>query len=143
MVVIFISASFGYYLIEYQLRFIKGEMYYNTLTSSSSEIVAYIISGYLMEKLGLKVSFVLAYIISLAGMFSLLFYSGDDKFMFSLFVMGSKFGLCLSYNLAFLANYGLFPVSIQSTAMGICNIFAKLFTILTPYISELKPQSIS
>ena len=114
-------------------------MYYNTLTSSSSEIAAYCVSGFLFEKLGLKSTFAFAYIISLVGMISLIFYTGDDKSMFALFVMGSKFGLCLSYNLAYVANYSLFPVSILATSMGICNIFCKLFTIIAPYVSELKP----
>ena len=44
---------------------------------------------------------------------------------------------------AALALYELFDVHIVATAFGICNIFARITTITSPYIAELKPDTIS
>ena len=54
-----------------------------------------------------------------------------------------KFGTTVNTDAAYLTNYQLFPVSIVATVFGICNIFARIATMFTPYIAELKPDSIS
>ena len=48
MVILWFAASFCYYLISYQLKYIKGDMYTNGLVSGSSELIAYAISGILL-----------------------------------------------------------------------------------------------
>ena len=63
--------------------------------------------------------------------------------MFSLFVLGSKYGISSAFNLCYLGNNFLFPVSILATSYGVCNIFARLITIGAPYFAELKPIEIS
>ena len=143
MIFVWISSSFGFYLINYQLKYIKGDMYLNSLVSSTSGVVAYCISGVLFEKVGLKFTFIIAYAIALLGMLSLMYYQGDEKLMICIFVLGSKFGVSLVGNVAYLANYRLFPGKILTTTFGICNVFAKVFTIIAPYVAELKPDSIS
>ena len=45
MVIVFISSSFGYYLIGYELKYIKGNLYINSIVSSISEFFAYMFSG--------------------------------------------------------------------------------------------------
>ena len=113
------------------------------MVSSSSEILSYLVSGVLFEKAGLKITFATAYIISLAGMLGLIFYLGDENIVFSICVLGSKFGVSLVFNVAFLANYNLFPVIILTTTFGICNVFSRFLTVVAPYIAELKPEEIS
>ena len=111
--------------------------------SSSSEVLSYSFAGLLFEKAGLKFTFILAYFVSFGGMFALILYKGDAKIVFCLLVLGSKFGVAIVFNLAYLANYNLFPVIILTTTYGICNVFARFLTIVAPYIAELKPESIS
>jgi Na+/melibiose symporter-like transporter len=93
MTMVWISASFCYYLISYQLKFISGSVYWNTIVSSSSEIVAYLISGVLMKLLGLKKVMIMSYSISLLGMLSLVLVPTENQFWIMLFILGSKFGI--------------------------------------------------
>ena len=48
MVINWSVGSVCYYLIAYQLKYIKGDMFINGLVSSTSEIAAYILSGQLL-----------------------------------------------------------------------------------------------
>ena len=97
MVCIWVSSSFCYYLISYQLKYIKGNIYINGIISSLSEIVAYLTSGFLTEKFGMKNTLIGAYLIGIIGMVSLVFYDpeGDDvnQLLVSVMVLGSKFGV--------------------------------------------------
>ena len=66
MSVIWLATSFGYYLI---LSLINtfDDVYISGLTSSLSEMIAYVISGLLYEKIGVKLSFIIAFAISTLG----------------------------------------------------------------------------
>jgi len=72
MCLVWMSASFGYYLIGYDLKYIKGNKYTNGIVSSSSECVAFMTAGVLLDKVGIKKTLVLSYIIGLIGMFMLI-----------------------------------------------------------------------
>ena len=54
MTIIWISGSFCYYLIAYELKYIRGNMYINGLISSFSELAGNIVSWILFEKIGVK-----------------------------------------------------------------------------------------
>ena len=88
-----ISASFCYYLIAYQLKYIKGDTFTNGLVSSGSECLAYVVSGLIFKIIGLKATLGLSYTISLIGMLSLILVKTENKALLSLFVLGSKFGV--------------------------------------------------
>jgi len=45
MVTVWVSASFTYYLITSELKYLKGDIFINTLVSGGSEVVAYLTSG--------------------------------------------------------------------------------------------------
>lgn len=45
MCAIWTSASFGYYLIGFQTKYIPGNFFINNITSASSELMSYILSG--------------------------------------------------------------------------------------------------
>ena len=71
MVFVWISSSFGYYLIGYDLKYIRGDIYNNTYSSSGSELFAFLLSGFLYKRLGLKMVLLISYVVSLAGMLAL------------------------------------------------------------------------
>ncbi len=49
MAICWFAASFCYYLISYELKYIKGDLFVNGIVSALSEIAAYALSGYLMK----------------------------------------------------------------------------------------------
>ena len=68
-------------------------MFINGLVSSSSELMAYILSGALVAKIGLIKTLIMSYFLGLIGMLALIFYKGDSQFLIGLFILGSKFGI--------------------------------------------------
>ena len=45
MVMIWLASSFDYYLINFQLKYIHGDFFVNTIVASACEIPAYILGG--------------------------------------------------------------------------------------------------
>ena len=54
MTLIWTGSSFCYFLIAYEVKYIKGSLYENSLMSAGSELLAYLSSGLLIGPLGLK-----------------------------------------------------------------------------------------
>jgi len=143
MIMVWLSASFCYYLISYQLKYIKGNLYINGLVSSSSEICAYALSGVLMKLLGVKYILILSYTLAISGMMCLIMINTQDQIWLSFFILGSKFGISSAFNVAYLGNQILFPMSIMAASYGICNVFSRIITIMSPYVAEVKPEAVS
>ena len=143
MTMIWISSSFCYYLISYQLKYIKGNIFINGIISSLSEIAAYLISGLLAARFGMKPTLIFSYTRAMMGMCALIWYDpeGEDvnQFLISIMILGSKFGVSQAFNIAYIGNILLFPVTIVASTYGVCGIFARVSTIFAPFIAELKP----
>ena len=145
MCLVWTSGSFGYYLIGYELKYIRGNKYINGIISSSSEVVAFVLAGILIEVIGVKITLIGSYILGLAGMITLIATRNitDNQIALSFMILGAKFGVSVVFVVAYVGNYSLFPGSIVGTTMGICNIFSRISTIFAPYVAELKPEWIS
>jgi Na+/melibiose symporter-like transporter len=105
---LWVASAFNYYLINFQLKYINGDIYTNTIVSSVSEVTAYLISGALYEKIGTRVSFIGSFLIAIVGSIFLITFDGEKyKAFVPIMVLGSKFGISGSFNVVYLAN-GLF-----------------------------------
>ena len=137
MVLLFlwVASAFDYYLINFQLKYIEGDIYLNTIVSSVSEVTAYIVSGALYDKIGPKISFVVSFIIGIIGSLFYITLSATYKSWIPIMVLGSKFGISASFNVVYLAN-GLFPPVYSSTTFGLCNFFARFASMLAPIFAE-------
>ena len=95
MMTVWLSASFNYYLIGYQLKYIEGNLYINGIVSSLSECAAFLLSGILIEKIGIKPTLVISYVVAIAGMGALILVDPEttSQFLVCLFILGSKFGV--------------------------------------------------
>jgi hypothetical protein len=50
-----------------------------------------------------------------------------------------RVGIVCAFNLVYLANVDVFPTLFAATALGFCNFFARLFTVMSPQIAERPP----
>ena len=66
MSLIWLTTSFGYYLI-FSLISTFEYVYISAMTSSISEMIAYVLSGILYERIGVKLSLILSFTISTVG----------------------------------------------------------------------------
>jgi len=123
--------SFSYYLINFQIKYIKGNVYTNIMTSSIADNIGTVGSAVLYTKVGVKSAFQISLALTLIGGAAILLLH-SFTFWMPLFILLSKTGTSSCFNLVFLANADLFPTLFSATAMGICNIFARLTTIAAP-----------
>lgn len=143
MIMIWTSATFGYYLIGFQMKYFKGNFFINNITSSVTEIFAYVISCFIFKLCGINLTCVVSYMVAIAGMLCLVLIDTKNQFLLSLFILGSKYGVCQLFNIAFIGNTHLFPISMVATSFTVCNLIARSTAISAPYVAELKPECIS
>ena len=54
-------------------------------------------------------------------------------------MMVTKFGINICFTLCYIINAEYFPSIVCSRVFGICNIFSRISTILSPLIAEVTP----
>lgn len=131
-------SSFNYFLIGFQMKYIKGNIFNNTMFSSTSEIIAYIVSLILLVKIGPKYSYILSYAFSFIGALLYIVLGSRYEAAIPVMIFATKFGISSAFNINFLVNAYLFPSIYNATAYGICNLFAKLATIFAPIVAEVE-----
>lgn len=57
----------------------------------------------------------------------------------TLCIMVTKFGINIAFTLCYIVNAEYFPAIVCSRVFGICNLFARFSTILSPLIAEVEP----
>ena len=67
MLILWVAASFDYFLISFQLKYIEGDVFINTIVSSSSEITAYMLSAFFYKSLGARLTFMGSFGIAISG----------------------------------------------------------------------------
>ena len=100
------------------------------------EIPAYFLSGFVYEKLGIKMTLIGFYGFSIFGSITYMAVITENNILIAVMILLTKFGVSGTFNIAYLANASLFPAIFRSTTFGICNIFARVITILAPLIAE-------
>ncbi len=108
----------------------------NTSIASGSEIIAYILAGIAYSKLGIRFTLVFAFTISCIGSICLNIWGGNHPEAVKYMIFATRFGVSGSFNICYLANAQLFPPIFAGTAIGICNFFAKMSTVVAPLLAE-------
>jgi len=137
MTVFWTSSSFNYYIMTFYLKYIPGNIYVNTSLSCIAEVTAYIASGFVMNLFGVKLSFMISFVLAAVGGILLVIFFHAEGALIATFVLFAKFGISFAFNISYLATPKMFPTRLCSTAFGICNVFARFATILSPLIAEL------
>ena len=129
------SVSFSYWLIGFQMKYLKGNVYTNIMTSSVADIVGTGLSAIFYDKFGVRTAFLICLVFSVVGGVAILLLNNLTGWM-PLFILFAKLGVSSTFNLVFLANADLFPTLFSATAIGICNFFARLSTTAAPIVAE-------
>lgn len=100
-------------------------------------MIASAFSGYLYEKIGIKATLSSMFAVSTIGALLYTIVDPINNVAISLMTLTTKFGVSATFNVAYLANSHLFPTIFGSTCFGICNIFARIATIVAPEMAEI------
>ena len=139
MSLVWLAASFGYYLILTLVNTFQ-KVYISGLTSSFSEAAAYIISGLFYDKIGVKLSLILSFTVSTVGGVLILAWGLQHQSspMFFFCFLLAKFGITCVFNVCYAANSYFFPTLFAATAMGVCNFLARFFSSFSFVVSQLE-----
>ena len=129
------ACSFCYYLSGYYLIYLPGNIFNNTYSSSSSEMVAVITTGLIYGYLKSKKIFIISFSISLIGSLLILIIGNTNLSWMPLYVIISRFGISSAYLTLYVATVDIFPTLFCATAFGIVNFVATLVTIIAPVIA--------
>lgn len=62
--------------------------------------------------------------------------NGEDQVLYAFLVLASRFGICITFNMNYIATQRLFPSFVLATVFGITNIFARFTTVMAPLVAE-------
>ena len=124
--------AFNYYLIFFQIRYMEGDFFINTIVSSVSELLAYAISGLIIDRMGMKISYLFSFTIVITGSMLYIFLRETHANLTPYLLLLTSFGTCFGCNINWNSNALLFPFIYASSTSGICILFARSLGILTP-----------
>ena len=110
------------------------------MASSTSEIIANIFCYFITTIFPNKKSLIYSYLLAFFG--SAGFWIAQDTVLKSsnilYFVLFSRFGITVAFNVTYVIMGDLFPTLLKATAFGICNVIARFISILAPVIALLE-----
>ena len=138
MLLVWVCTSTCYYIGNFYLKYLKGDIFINTTISAFAETGSLVLAGGIYLNFGLKKALLICYFICAIGsVFTALFENSLVNWI-PVFVLFSKFGVGAAFGLIYVANF-IFPVEIASQTLGFCNTTARLFTMVAPLVAELDP----
>jgi Na+/melibiose symporter-like transporter len=102
MIMLWSVSSLDYYLISFLLKYVPGNIYMNTFVSTSSEIVATMLAGFVYELFGSKVAFCLSFSVSAIGGFLIALTSAENTYLIAFFVLLAKFGISFAFTMVYM-----------------------------------------
>jgi len=136
MMCLWLSFSVNFWLMNFLVNNFDN-VYPSALASSLSDFLAEILGAYLYYLLGARMSFAGGYVLSCIGGIIILAYGlqHQDNFSFTFLILFAKFGISSNGNLVYVAHPDTFPAAFAATAFGFCQVFARVFTVLSPVIA--------
>lgn len=130
--------SMGFYIVNYSVDSLPGNLLQNTLSLQVAEFSADVISGFIFACLGPKKSFILSFIISLLGSALLIALKQNESMVVKFIVVYlSKFGVSATFVFIFIASVKLIPAMYNTQAFGYANTMGRTLTVLAPLIAQI------
>jgi hypothetical protein len=133
------TTAFAYYLIAFELKYLGGSIYINAVITSLSEIAGKLSAGVVMVKIGLRPLYLFSFGFAAIGTACIIAWPSASQFQLGIFLLLTRFGASMALAGTSLGTVLIIPTQLVTTVMGICNFFARLLTMLAPFIAESKP----
>lgn len=133
-----IASSFCFYIVGFYIKYIPGSVFSNVVVTSIADGLSSITAGIIAQYVGTQKALCMSYSLAFVGGF-LLIASGKDEILIMICVLITKFGINSAFTLCYIINTEYFPSIVCSRIFGICNIFARISTIMSPLIAEITP----
>ncbi|KAB7497308.1 Organic cation transporter protein [Armadillidium nasatum] len=132
-----IVCTLSYYGLSRNAGNLSGNLFLNYISLMIIEIPSYIVSYFLLDKIGRKGTLIVVFI--LAGIASLV--SGLLPLRFELLIVITsllgKFGIAAAFGCIFVYTAELYPTEYRGIGVGACSSFARIGGILAPLAASL------
>lgn len=106
--ILLICISFNYFLIGFELKYIPGNIFMNSIISASCEMVFIICSLSILNLLGIKRALILGFLISICGAVPLMLVKNKPEAV-PAFLLMARVGITYNLNIIYLGFSMLFP----------------------------------
>ena len=100
----------------------EGDFFINNILYACSETSGYIVSGFLLERIGLRAAYLSSFAICFIGAGLYFGFRSSNQTLVSLSLLLSNLGTAWGLNNDWNANAMLFPVIYSSSTNGFCNM---------------------
>jgi hypothetical protein len=129
---------FIFFLINFQLKAIPGDLISLTVVCSLAEFTAGCIAGSLYLKLGDKIGLIFSFALSASGTLCLfLLWTTNSPRAILISMLVAKFGITLALDMIFVSFIYLIPTILCSTVFGFCNGAARTVNAFSSLAAEL------
>ena len=137
MFFIWIASSFSLSLLNFEMKYLKGDFFKNNFISGLLDVPLPLIGGLLYHKAGIRLALCLFFLVSFFGGIALIISSQTKLTLVPILILIAKGAVKLTFNICYLGNSFLFPTIFAATAFGLCIAGAKFFTIFSPMLAEV------
>jgi len=113
MLFIWICVSTSYYITNFILKYLKGDIFLNSSVSALSEVVSICVAGYIYIKLGVKKALSTAFILGFIGAAIIGVFQSQVESYIWVFVLLTRFGIGSAFGMIYLSNF-IFPIAYAS-----------------------------
>ena len=142
MTAIWTTCSFTYYLAKFQLKFIAGNVFVNSLSSSVADALSRPVAYFAYKCMHTRRVMLMFFTISAVGSIPVMFSEnasvGFKSYAVPACLWIANFGSCGNFSNLYIGHLDLFPMVFATTTMGICNVVARALTVLAPIVAEIK-----
>jgi hypothetical protein len=145
LIYLWVAASFNLYMIGFYMKYVGSNLFVSTLTASLGDIPLSVGGGFTYHHLGPRRAMPIFLGVAIVASVSLSSWasttSGVSTAIISILVLLTRSGIKATFDSCYLANSTIFPAIFAGTAFGFCNLGAKIVTIFSAPMAELKPPT--
>lgn len=132
-----LANTFVYYGISYNTSDLAGDPYLNFGISALVELLAIIVSHYVLERFGRKIPYSIMMATTGFCFISILFIPKKLGLLVTSLTLVSKFAVSFSYNTIYIITAESHPTVIRNSSLAICQTFSRIGTVISPNIQLL------
>jgi hypothetical protein len=138
MIMVWVSSSFTFYLLNFMIKYMPGDIYFNSIVSGLSA-AAMLTQGLISPKLGAKGSMIFSFTLTTLASLVLCFFGEGTTHavLYALVLCLAKSGATLNFGFAYAIHHELFPNFFIITSYGVCNFVCRGLTIFAPIVAEM------
>lgn len=133
--------SFAYYLVSFYIKYFKGSVYLNSFLFGVAGLAGTLIFAILVNFMTSKNLLILSFIFTFVGSLGFTL-TIESPSLVPIWILWMVTSLSIQFSLCYMMNWDLFKPKFRTRIYSICNIWARLWTVLSPMLVELMTNPI-